>query len=78
MPKELKRRVMHLIRENRTSPEEMAQVNVLLGENNANAVHEFAQTAGFALSDVDIIAGQGQVSRDEYISSNDNLDLLSL
>lgn len=61
MPQPLKRRVLRLIKENRTTPEEMAIVNIQLGEVIADAVHSFAKTSGFDVSkDVDLIAGQGQ------------------
>ena len=57
----LKNRVMRLIKENKTSPEEIAIVNIQLGKFAANAVIEFSRDQGFNLqNDVDIIAGQGQ------------------
>ncbi|KFY94711.1 hypothetical protein V500_03105 [Pseudogymnoascus sp. VKM F-4518 (FW-2643)] len=58
---QLKDRVMNLIRENKTSPEEIAIVNIQLGEFAANAIQQFANEEGFDLqSEVDLIAGQGQ------------------
>lgn len=61
MPPKLKRRVLRLIKDNRTSPEEMAIVNIQLGEVIAQAIQHFADSKGFSLAtDVDIIAGQGQ------------------
>ena len=57
----LKKRVMRLIKENKTSPEEIAIVNIQLGQFAADAIIEFARDQGFSLQhDVDIIAGQGQ------------------
>lgn len=57
----LKKRVMRLIKENKTSPEEISMVNIQLGEFAANAVIQFAQEQGFSLeNEVDLIAGQGQ------------------
>lgn len=54
-------RVLRLIRENKTSPEEIAIVNMELGENSADAVIQFAKEEGFSLEkDVDLIAGQGE------------------
>ncbi|GIJ85090.1 hypothetical protein Asppvi_003945 [Aspergillus pseudoviridinutans] len=61
MPKKLKARVMKLIKENKTTPEEMAIVNIQLGEVISDAVNWFAQENNFSLaSDVDLIGGQGQ------------------
>ncbi|KAH2068636.1 hypothetical protein KXX03_009634 [Aspergillus fumigatus] len=61
MPKKLKARVMKLIKENKTTPEEMAIVNIQLGEVITDAVKWFAQENNFSLaSDVDLIGGQGQ------------------
>ncbi|ETN41522.1 uncharacterized protein HMPREF1541_03458 [Cyphellophora europaea CBS 101466] len=58
---DLKKRVMRLIKENKTSPEEISIVNIQLGEFTANAIIHFAEQYGFSLQDeVDIIAGQGQ------------------
>lgn len=61
MPPKVKKRVMRLIKENKTTPEEMAIVNIQLGEVVAEAVNAFAKEQGFDVkSEVDIVAGQGQ------------------
>lgn len=61
IPLELKKRVMRLIKEKQTTPEEMAIVNIQLGEVVADAVSSFADEMDFSLqTDVDVIAGQGQ------------------
>jgi 1,6-anhydro-N-acetylmuramate kinase len=61
MPQPLKQRVLRLIKENKTTPEEIAIVNIQLGEVVADAVHSFAKSKRFdPAKDVDIIAGQGQ------------------
>jgi 1,6-anhydro-N-acetylmuramate kinase len=61
MPREVKARVMKLIKESKTTPEEMAIVNIQLGEVVAAAVNDFARDQGFDVEkDVDLIAGQGQ------------------
>ena len=61
MPAKLKKRVLRLIKDNRTSPEEISIVNIQLGEVIADAIEHFAKTNGFSLTDdVDLIAGQGQ------------------
>lgn len=59
MPKKLKKRVLRLIKENTTTPEEMAIVNIQLGEFIAESVNAFAQAEGFE-GEIDLIAGQGQ------------------
>jgi 1,6-anhydro-N-acetylmuramate kinase len=61
MPQKVKRKVMQLIKENKTSPEEMAIVNIQLGQVVADAVNWFGQKEGFDVrKEVDIAAGQGQ------------------
>ncbi|KAI5243406.1 UPF0075 domain protein [Aureobasidium subglaciale] len=61
MPRKVKARVMKLIKENKTTPEEMAIVNIQLGEAVAAAVNDFAKNQKFDVErDVDLIAGQGQ------------------
>ncbi|KAK5196082.1 hypothetical protein LTR99_008109 [Exophiala xenobiotica] len=58
---DLKKRVMRLIKENKTTPEEISIVNIQLGEFAGNAIIQFAKEQGFSLQDdVDLIAGQGQ------------------
>ncbi|KAI9879516.1 MAG: hypothetical protein M1830_008308 [Pleopsidium flavum] len=57
----LKKRVMHLIQHSETTPEEIAIINIQLGEFAADTITGFAKEQGFSLlNDVDIIAGQGQ------------------
>jgi hypothetical protein len=52
---------MRLIKENKTSPEEMAIVNIQLGQVVADAANWLGQTEGFDVrKEVDLIAGQGQ------------------
>ncbi|RKU43769.1 hypothetical protein DL546_003550 [Coniochaeta pulveracea] len=61
MPQKVKKRVMKLIKENKTTPEEMAIVNIELGQVIADAVKSFAKDQGFDLErEVDLIGGQGQ------------------
>lgn len=61
MPKNLKERVMRLIKENTTTPEELAIVNIQLGQVIADAVDWFARENNFSVAtDVDLIGGQGQ------------------
>jgi hypothetical protein len=52
---------MRLIKENKTSPEEMAIVDIQLGQVVADSVNWFGEREGFDVrKEVDIIAGQGQ------------------
>ncbi|KAJ5813683.1 uncharacterized protein N7503_000433 [Penicillium pulvis] len=61
MPKKLKARVMRLIKENITTPEELAIVNIQLGEVISDAVNWFVQKNDLVMAtDVDLIGGQGQ------------------
>jgi 1,6-anhydro-N-acetylmuramate kinase len=61
MPKKLKARVMRLIKENTTTPEELAIVNIQLGEVITKAVNWFAEKNNFSVTtDIDLIGGQGQ------------------
>lgn len=52
---------MKIIKFNKTSPEEIAIVNIQLGEFTADAIIQYAVEQGFSLkTDVDIIAKQSQ------------------
>lgn len=64
MPKSVKTRVMRVIKENRTTPEEISIINIQLGQVIADAVHYFSEQQGFNIKeDVDLIGGQGQTVR---------------
>ncbi|KAH8146153.1 uncharacterized protein LAJ45_09843 [Morchella importuna] len=61
LPQSIKKPVFRIIRENTTTPEELCQINVQLGEVFADAVEEFCKRHGFDLEkDIDVIASHGQ------------------
>lgn len=56
----IKKRVMNMILYNKTTPEELSEVNVLLGETFATAVKVFAQRHDISLNDIDVLGSHGQ------------------
>ncbi|KAM4065676.1 anhydro-N-acetylmuramic acid kinase domain-containing protein [Hirsutella rhossiliensis] len=56
----LKRRVLRIICDKKTTPEELSEVNVLLGETFADAVKVFCDRHGILLSFIDAIGSHGQ------------------
>jgi len=56
----IKKRVMNMILHNKTTPEELSETNVLLGETFAAAVKEFSQKQGIPLEKIDALGSHGQ------------------
>jgi 1,6-anhydro-N-acetylmuramate kinase len=56
----VKKRVMDMILHNKTTPEELSEVNVQLGETFAAAVKQFSETQGVPLEKIDVLGSHGQ------------------
>ncbi|KAF7134107.1 hypothetical protein CNMCM5793_005736 [Aspergillus hiratsukae] len=59
LDQQIKRRVMNMILHNSTSPEEIAEINVILGEAFAMAVEEFTTKHGIDKSSIDALGSHG-------------------
>jgi 1,6-anhydro-N-acetylmuramate kinase len=60
LEQKIKKRVMNMIYYNRTTPEELSEVNVLLGNTFADAVKEFCKEQDVPTTDIDVIGSHGQ------------------
>lgn len=61
LPQFVKKPILRMILENKTTPEELSQINVQLGEVFADSVKRFCKDAGVSLeNDIDVVASHGQ------------------
>ena len=72
----IKRRVMNMIYHNRTTAEELSEVNVLLGETFAAAAITFADKHDIPLSSIDAIGSHARPSGCSACRKRDILDPL--
>ena len=59
-PQSIKKPTFRMISENKSSPEQLSQINVRLGSVFADAVEEFNRQHGYIMDDIDVIGSHGQ------------------
>ncbi|KAK0613676.1 hypothetical protein B0T14DRAFT_606130 [Immersiella caudata] len=60
VPQRMKKPILKMLRETRTIPSAMSQLNIQLGQMFADAVHEFCATHHVATDSIDLIGSHGQ------------------
>ncbi|OIW27836.1 UPF0075-domain-containing protein [Coniochaeta ligniaria NRRL 30616] len=60
VPQRMKKPILKMLRETRTTPSAMSQLNVQLGEMFGDAVHEFCDKHQVAMDSIDLIGSHGQ------------------
>jgi 1,6-anhydro-N-acetylmuramate kinase len=60
VPQRMKKPILQMLRETRTTPSAMSQLNVQLGQMFADAVHEFCAKHSVAIDSIDLIGSHGQ------------------
>lgn len=60
MPDWLKKRVLRIIKDNESSPEELSQVCVYLGQEFGDAGLKFCKKHGISIDSIDVVASHGQ------------------
>ncbi len=60
LPQSIKKPVFKIIRDNKTTPEELSQINMKLSDVFADSVLEFNRRHGFIMDDIDVVGSHGQ------------------
>ncbi|BFZ63805.1 hypothetical protein YB2330_004937 [Saitoella coloradoensis] len=60
LPQWIKKPIMRMILENKTTPEELSQINVQLGNVFADAVEQFMKESDLPVDMIDVVASHGQ------------------